>query len=73
MEDRRTAAATAAGPGRRKNSGLQRRRWGRFVGRFLIRAVWHWRGLLLWLVRRPRLRCLPLPYPAVRSRKEYQE
>ena len=40
-------------------------RWRRFVLRLVDRVIWHWHGLLLWLVQRPFLRYLPYPYPAV--------
>lgn len=40
-------------------------RWRRLVLRAAERALWHVHGLLLWLVRRPFLRCLPFPYPSV--------
>lgn len=39
--------------------------WMRFVLRLDARAVWHIRGVLLWLLQRPYLRFLPCPYPTV--------
>ena len=40
-------------------------KWHRFAGRLLVRLQWHVSGLLLWLVRRPGLRFVPMPYPAI--------
>ena len=40
--------------------------------RMVVRAVWHWQGLLLWLVRHPELRRLPMPWPSVETSEEYQ-
>ena len=38
--------------------------WGRMVLRMIVRAKWHWQGLLWWLVRHPELRGLRFPYLA---------
>lgn len=46
-------------------------RWRRFVLRLVDRVIWHWHGLLLWLVQRPSLRYLPYPYPAVATVKDW--
>ena len=46
-------------------------RWRRFVLRLVDRVIWHWHGLLLWLVQRPFLRYLPYPYPAVATVKDW--
>ena len=42
------------------------------VLRLVRRAVWHWQGLLLWLVRHPELRKLPAPWPSVETVAEYR-
>ena len=42
-------------------------RWGRFVSRLQARAQWHIRGVLLWLLQRPGLRYVPMPYPSVQA------
>ncbi|CAE7888862.1 unnamed protein product [Symbiodinium sp. KB8] len=39
--------------------------WRRFALRLIGRREWHYEGLRLWLVKRPSLRWLPVPYPAV--------
>ena len=36
------------------------------------RAIWHWQGLLWWLVRHPELRGLPYPYPATETTESYE-
>ena len=46
-------------------------KWRRFMLRVQERAQWHAHGILLWLLRRPALRCLPLPYPAVGTMKDW--
>ena len=40
-------------------------RWSRMLMRLQRRALWHAHGVLLWLLRRPFLRFLPVPYPSV--------
>ena len=42
-------------------------RWRRFVMRLKERALWAARGVLLWVLQKPFLRWLPLPYPATAS------
>lgn len=46
-------------------------KWRRFILRGRARALWHVHGILLWLLRRPSLRCLPLPYPAVGTVRDW--
>ena len=41
------------------------RRWSRFLQRLRARAQWHIGGVLLWLLQRPSLRYVPLPFPSV--------
>ncbi|CAE7641422.1 RE2 [Symbiodinium sp. CCMP2456] len=41
------------------------RRWGRMLQRLRARAQWHIGGVLLWLLQRPSLRYVPLPFPSV--------
>ena len=48
-------------------------KWRRFMLRANERALWHVHGILLWLLRRPFLRCLPLPYPAVGTVKDWDK
>ena len=50
----------------------QERRWHRFLGRLVARDLWRFRGLQLWLVRRPYLRFWPLPFPQCKSQEEYE-
>jgi len=45
--------------------------WRRMFNRLVVRAVWHWQGLLLWLVRHPELRGLPYPWPSVETTEAY--
>lgn len=40
-------------------------RWARMWLRLTSRAAWHVHGMLLWLLQRPQLRFLPVPYPSV--------
>ena len=47
--------------------------WRRFLFRIEQRALWHARGVLLWLVRRPHLRKLPTPWPGMQTAKQYLE
>ena len=47
--------------------------WRRFLLRIEQRALWHARGVHLWLVRRPHLRKLPAPWPGTQSAKQYLE
>lgn len=44
-------------------------RWRRMVARLHDRRLWHFHGILLWLLQRPGLRFLPCPYPTVKSCK----
>ena len=60
-------------PARRSPEGLVPQRWWRFVARLYARSVWHWRGLLLWLVQRPALRSFVLPLPGVTTEQEYHD
>ena len=46
---------------------LQPQRWRRMVMWLKERAMWAAKGVLLWLLQRPYLRWLPLPYPATAS------
>lgn len=48
-------------------------RWGRLLRRLVLRAAWHIQGLLLWLLQRPALRWVPLPYPAVGDLTAWQD
>lgn len=48
-------------------------RWRRFTARLGTRFDWHIRGILLWLLQRPMLRWVPLPYPSVGSVKMWIE
>ncbi|CAE7206232.1 unnamed protein product [Symbiodinium natans] len=41
--------------------------------RLLERNVWHFAGLLLWLLQRPLLRYVPLPYSNIRSPSAWKE
>ena len=45
--------------------------WRRFLLRIEQRALWHARGVLLWLV--PHLRKLPAPWPGTQTAKQYLE
>lgn len=47
-------------------------RWRRMVARLQDRRLWHFHGILLWLLQRPGLRFLPCPYPNVKSCKDWQ-
>lgn len=47
-------------------------RWSRMVLRLGHRAVWHVRGMLLWLLQRPYLRYAPFPYPSVSTVSQWQ-
>ena len=44
----------------------------RFVLRLIERSLWHVRGVLLWLLRRPQLRFVPLPYPNVLTVEQWK-
>lgn len=46
--------------------------WRRVVLRMAARASWHIRGLLLWLLQRPGLRWVPLPYPAIGNVQQWR-
>lgn len=46
-------------------------RWRRMVARLHDRRLWHFHGILLWLLQRPGLRFLPCPYPTVKSCKDW--
>lgn len=46
-------------------------RWRRFIIRLMHRALWHAKGLLLWLAGRSYLRYVPFPYPAIGSVKDW--
>ena len=48
-------------------------RWRRFMARLVSRLDWHIRGVLLWLLQRPTLRWVPLPYPSVGSIPQWRE
>ena len=48
-------------------------RWCRVVLRLACRARWHWEGILLWLIRRPEIRGLPIPWPSVDSIEAYEK
>ena len=41
------------------------------LARLAARSVWHWQGLLLWLLQRPRLRGYPLPWPGSETMEQY--
>ena len=41
--------------------------------RLVHRALWHWRGLLLWLIQRPYLRYAPCPLPSVTTVPEWHQ
>ena len=45
--------------------------WRRLVLRQAHRSAWHWLGSLLWLLPRPYLRNLPIPYPSVVTPQDY--
>ena len=69
MSARRLMLAGAA-------EGRAGRVWNRFRRmclRLLERNVWHFAGLLLWLLQRPLLRYVPLPYSNTRSLEEWKE
>lgn len=55
-----------------KSSQVNTGRWGRFVSRLQARALWHIRGVLLWLLQRPGLRYVPMPYPSVASPSQWK-
>ncbi|CAE7263203.1 unnamed protein product [Symbiodinium microadriaticum] len=59
------------GPGRREERVCHRLR--RMCLRLLERNVWHFVGVLLWLLQRPSLRYVPLPYSNTRSVEEWKE
>lgn len=42
-------------------------RWKRMCLRMAQRNLWHWKGILLWIVQRPFLKALPLPLPSMSS------
>jgi len=46
-------------------------RWQRLFQRLLLRAQWHWQGLLLWLLQRPQLRGWVMPWPGTETVSEY--
>ncbi|CAE7790137.1 Mfsd6 [Symbiodinium sp. CCMP2592] len=48
-------------------------RYRRLCLRVLGRNMWHFGGLLLWLLQRPSLRYVPLPYGSVRSPVQWKE
>ena len=48
-------------------------RFRRMCLRLLERNVWHFAGLLLWLLQRPLLRYVPLPYSNTRSPSAWKE
>ncbi|CAJ1448249.1 unnamed protein product, partial [Effrenium voratum] len=48
-------------------------RWARFTLRLVKRSLWHWQGVLLWLLQRPALRFLPTPYPSTTMVSEWQQ
>ena len=47
-------------------------KWARLLGRIAVRAAWHIQGLLLWLLQRPALRWVPLPYPSVDNVEQWK-
>ena len=57
----------------RTESTKTERAWARLARVLVVRRVWHWFGVLLWLVRRPHLRCWPTPWPASKTVSEYQK
>ena len=48
-------------------------KWTRLLVRKWAAASWHWHGLLLWLVRQPRLRYLVMPWPGVTTVEEWKD
>ena len=46
-------------------------KWLRMCLRMQWRAVWHVRGMLLWLLQRPYLRYAPFPYPSVNTVQQW--
>ena len=46
--------------------------WRRMFLRMVGRTVWHWQGLLWWLVRHPELKRLPFPWPSVETTEGHQ-
>ena len=46
--------------------------WTRMVQRLFVRLAWHVHGMLLWLLQRPYLRYLPVPYPSVSNLTQWQ-
>lgn len=40
-------------------------RWSRMWSRMRRRAEWHIQGVMLWLLQRPWLRFVPMPYPSI--------
>lgn len=48
-------------------------RWTRMCLRLFARARWHVQGLLLWLLQRPSLRYVPLPYPSTTTVDQWKE
>lgn len=59
------------GPSRKEERVCHRLR--RMCLRLLERNVWHFVGVLLWLLQRPSLRYVPLPYSNTRSVEEWKE
>jgi hypothetical protein len=43
------------------------------VRRMFLRSVWHVQGLLLWLLQRPSLRWVPVPYPAISDTMQWRQ
>ncbi|CAK9100240.1 unnamed protein product [Durusdinium trenchii] len=66
------AAKAAHSAGREDNETRQHVRWTRMVARLAARQAWHLWGVFLWLVRRPSMRFVPLPYPSVSTVKQWR-
>ena len=47
-------------------------RWRRMMLRLIDRTRWHVHGMLLWLLQRPYLRYLPVPYPSVTTLEQWK-
>ena len=47
-------------------------KWRRMIIRLRERAIWAAKGLCLWLLQRPYLRFLPLPYPSTPSIEKWK-
>jgi hypothetical protein len=49
------------------------RRFSRMLHRLWYRNMWHWKGVLQWLVQRPHIRRFALPLPGVTTVAQYMQ